>query len=102
MASTGYRRNTEVAFGQRADIPCLEHVAAGRGHDQHRYAEQSAQCATEFAASGEALFQSFLQHIHRTAVRVVRVVGVAIEHRQRDFGELDRHAEQADIICMPL
>ena len=33
---------------------------------------------------------------HRAAVRVVRIVGVAVEHRQRHFGQLDRHAEEAD------
>jgi hypothetical protein len=29
-------------------------------------------------------------------VRIVGIVGIAIEHRQRDFGQLDGHAEKSD------
>ena len=38
--------------------------------------------------------QALADNPHRPAVRIVRILCVAVEHRQRHFGQLDCHAEE--------
>ena len=64
--------------------------------DQQRDAEQAADQLAEFLLPARPIRQRLADDPHRSAVRIVRVTGVPVEHRQRDFGGLERHAEEAD------
>ncbi len=47
-------------------------------------------------AAHAAVRHRFGNNPHRAAVRIVRVVGIAIQHRQGDFGQFDAHAEKTN------
>ncbi len=86
----------KVLLCQSCNIPGLEHVAAGDCRYQQRDAEQYAEKTAQAAQFWINPPQTLVNDPHRTAMRVVRIFGIAIEHRQCDFGELDGHPEKAD------
>ena len=87
---------TEVKLGHVAHVPGLEHVAAGDHRDQQRDAEQAADQLAEFLLPGRAIAERLADDPHRAAVRIVGVAGIPVEHCQRDFDGLERHAEETD------
>jgi hypothetical protein len=74
--------------------PGLEHVATRGGGDEQHHAEHDADGAAESAQVFP--LQGLRRDPHRPAMRVLGIVGVAVEHRHRDLGELYRHAEETD------
>ena len=92
--ATDNARDAKVLLGDVADVPGLEHVAAGGGGNQERQAEHASE---QLAGPDEArihALEPLACNPHGAAVRVIRIVGVAIQHGQRHFGELDGHAEE--------
>ena len=88
------RRHTVVGLRNLADIPGLEHIAAGCRRCQQGHTKYDADSAAEPRPA--LVLQGACSHPHWSTVWIVGVLGVAVEHRQRDFGELDGHTEEAD------
>ena len=88
--------NAEIGLGNFADVPGLEHVAAGNCRDQQGDAKNRANNFAKPGQAGVHFCQAFRRDPHRPAMRIVRIVGVPVEHRQGDLGQLDRHPEEPD------
>ncbi len=90
------RGDSEVALGDIAYIPGLEEVAARHRGNDHRNAEnhrEHSPCRAELRPAGG---QALIHHHHRPSMGILRVFRVAVQHGERDFRQLDRHAEKTN------
>ncbi len=73
--------HTEVGVCNVGDIPCLEHISAGcRGqHDAKR--KKDSQRLSEPGEFGFYFGECLVRDPHWTAMWIVRIIRIAIEHR---------------------